>query len=246
MDVSGRVLVCDPPVERTTARIDPSERATHVATMLNVLYDGRAGIAPLDVAYAIVGSRETAIKRIFAAKRHSYEKPSGLLSTWEMSQEIHLLSDDKHDMIRTLIVEDDLPFSVVAPFDSSHPFFQVVDLFVIKNSIKAQTLDMLLNAGQFHDELARQSFAHGKPVFGSSANTSLTGSKYRFEDVDAEVREAADLSVDYGMSRYANRDGRSSTIIDFRDFTVIRPGVEFPRICAAFATRYGVTLTAAN
>lgn len=246
VDVSGHVVVGDPPVERTNARIDPSELANHVATMLAVLYDGGVGIAPLDVAYAIVGSRETAIKRIFAAKRRSYEKPSGLLSTWEMSQEIHLLSDDKRAMIRTLIVEDDLPFSVVAPFDASHPFFQGVDPFVMANSTKAQTLDMLLNAGQFHDELARQSFAHGQPVFGSSANTSLTGSKYRLEDVDAEVREAADLSVDYGLSRYANPDGRSSTIIDFRDFTVIRPGVEFPRLCAAFATRYGVTLTEAD
>jgi len=243
VDVKGRVLVATPPIERTDASIDPGELATHVSAMLNVLYDGGVGIAPLDVAYAIVGSRETAIKRIFAAKRRSYEKPSGLLSTWEMSQEIHLLPDDKRDMIRTLIVEDDLPFSVVAPFDASHPFFHGVDPFVMANSTKAQTLDMLLNAGQFHDELARQSFGHGRPVFGSSANTSLTGSKYRLENVDLEVREAADISVDYGLSRYANPDGRSSTIIDFRDFTVIRPGVEFPRICAAFATRYGVTLT---
>lgn len=242
MQAQGRLLAGDPPLERTHTPMDPAQRAAHVKTMLDVLYDGGVGIAPLDVAYAIVGSRETAIKRIFAAKQRSYEKPSGLLATWEMSQEIHLLPDDKRDMIRTLIVEDDLPFSVVAPFDAAHPFFAGVDPFVMANSTKAQTLDMLLNAGQFHDELARQSFAAGKPVFGSSANTSLTGSKYRLEDIDAPVREAADLSVDYGLSRYANDEGRSSTIIDFRDFTVIRPGVEFPRLVATFATRFGVTL----
>lgn len=243
VDTQSGVLAANPPIERTDGHIDPLTRATHVTAMLEVLANGGVGIAPLDVAYAIVGSRATAIKRIFAAKRRSYDKPSGLLATWEMSQAIHLLPDDKRDMIRTLIVEDGLPFSVVAPFNATHPFFDDVDPFVMANSTKAQTLDMLLNAGQFHDELARQSFTKGMPVFGSSANTSLTGSKYRLEDVDVDVREAADISVDYGTSRYANDEGRSSTIIDFRDFTVIRSGVEFSRICASFLNRYGVTLT---
>lgn len=221
---------------------DGTELAEHVQELLGVLHDGGVGIAPLDVAYAIVGSRADAIKRIFAAKQRSYDKPSGLLATWEMSHDIHQLPDEKRQMIRTLIVEDDLPFSVVAPFNADHPFFAHVDAFVMANSTKAETLDMLLNAGRFHDELARQAYAAGQPVFGSSANTSLTGSKYRLNDVDTAVREAADISVDYGTSRYANPDGRSSTIIDFRDFTVIRPGVEFDRITTAFATRYGITL----
>jgi tRNA A37 threonylcarbamoyladenosine synthetase subunit TsaC/SUA5/YrdC len=243
VDTQGRILVGNPPVLNTDVITDGAQLKEHVAVMLDVLNDGGVGIAPLDVAYAIVGSREPAIKRIFAAKRRSYEKPSGLLATWEMSADIHLLPDDKRAMIETLIVEDDLPFSVVAPFNAAHPFFSGVDPFVLANSTKAETLDMLLNAGDFHDELARQSYARGNPVFGSSANTSLTGSKYRLEDVDAEVRAAADISVDYGTSRYANPEGRSSTIIDFRDFTVIRPGVEFDRITATFLARYGVTLT---
>jgi len=242
VDTDARILVGTPPVQQTDAITDHAQLSAHVTDMLTVLNDGGVGIAPLDVAYAIVGSRETAIKRIFTAKRRSYEKPSGLLATWEMSEAIHHLPDAKREMIRTLIVEDDLPFSVVAPFAEKHPFFADVDPFVMANSTKAQTLDMLLNAGRFHDELAQQAFANGTPVFGSSANTSLTGSKYRLDDVDAEVRAAADISVDYGTSRYANAHGRSSTIIDFRDFTVIRPGVEFDRITAAFAARYGVTL----
>lgn len=245
MNDSAQILVAEPAVTRTDAITDQSQLAAHVSQMLDVLYDGGVGIAPLDVAYAIVGSREAAIKRIFAAKQRSYEKPSGLLATWQMSHDIHILPDEKRQMIETLIVEDDLPFSVVAPFNQDHPFFADVEPFVMANSTKAQTLDMLLNAGKFHDELARQSYAAGRPVFGSSANTSLTGSKYRLDEVDENVRDAADISVDYGVSRYANPDGRSSTIIDFRDFTVIRPGVEFDRIIRRFKERYDVTLTLA-
>ena len=36
--------------------------------------------------------------------------------------------------------------------------------------------------------------------------------------------------------------GRSSTIIDFRDFSVIRVGVQYQRLAGAFKGRFGVTL----
>jgi len=80
------------------------------------------------------------------------------------------------------------------------------------------------------------------PVFGSSANLSLLGSKYRLADIDAVVREAADIAFDYGLSQYANHQGRSSTIIDFRDFSVIRVGVLYQRLAGAFKDRFDVTL----
>ncbi len=79
-------------------------------------------------------------------------------------------------------------------------------------------------------------------MFGSSANLSLTGSKYRLADIDAPVREAADIALDYGLSKFANPEGRSSTIVDFTDFTVIRIGVEFDRLKDQFNRRYGVDL----
>ena len=56
------------------------------------------------------------------------------------------------------------------------------------------------------------------------------------------MRAAADIHFDYGLSRYANPEGRSSTIIDFRDFTVVRAGVCFEALRDAFKTRFGVVL----
>jgi hypothetical protein len=147
-------------------------------------------------------------------------------------------------MVRELIEEGHVPFSVIAPFRGDHPIFAMVDPFVMQNSSKRGTLDMLLNAGQFHDAIAERSIARGAAVFGSSANLSLTGSKYRMEDIEPPIVVAAAVHFDYGQSKYAHKDGLSSTIIDFRDFTVIRIGHCFERLQQAFATRFGVTLRA--
>lgn len=213
------------------------------AGVLDKLQDGGVAILPLDVAYAVIAQREEGIRRIFTAKRRSYEKPSGMFGDWSLSREVHLMDDDRHEMVRVIIEEEKMPFSVVAPFRPDHPIFADVEPFVLASSSKQGTLDMLLNAGQFHDEIARQSRQRGRPVFGSSANTSLAGSKYRFADIEPEVREAADIFIDHGQSKYANDQGLSSTIIDFSDFTVVRVGVCFDRLVAAFRDRFDVNLT---
>ncbi|WP_062310861.1 Sua5/YciO/YrdC/YwlC family protein [Polynucleobacter sinensis] len=210
--------------------------------ILNVLSNGGVAVIGLDVAYAVIGSKENAIKRIFQAKNRSYEKPSGFFSNWKISNEIHVLPNEKRGMIQEIIEREKLPFSVVAPFNPSHPFFKNVDPFVLQNSTKSGTIDMLLNAGVLHDELVNQSWEMGMPVFGSSANTSLMGSKYRADDIEAEVLNAVDLIADYGLSKYHNTLGRSSTIIDFSDFSVIRVGVMFEELKKAFKDRFNITL----
>jgi tRNA A37 threonylcarbamoyladenosine synthetase subunit TsaC/SUA5/YrdC len=212
-----------------------------VARLFDTLADDGVGIVPLDVAYAICASRSGGIQRIFAAKNRSYEKPSGMLGNPDLSQRVHLMDARKHALVETLVSVEKIPFSVVAPFDPDNPVFANVEDFVMQNSSKAGTLDMLLNAGEFHDEIAAQSIERSMPVFGSSANASLTGSKYAYADIDVEVRSVADIHFDYGTSKYANELGRSSTIVDFNSFNVIRQGVVFDAVAAAFA-RHGVEL----
>jgi tRNA A37 threonylcarbamoyladenosine synthetase subunit TsaC/SUA5/YrdC len=230
-------------VERLTSDPVPKDALrAEVARMMDVLAEGGVALVPLDVAYGIVAMREAGIRRIFSAKQRSYEKPSGMFSNAALSREIHVMEPGKHDMVDELIAEERIPFSVVAPFRADHPIFRSVDPFVLQSSSKVGTIDMLLNAGQFHDEIARQVMARGAPVFGSSANTSLTGSKYRLADIDAPVRAAADISFDHGLSKYANPEGRSSTIIDFRDFTVVRKGVCFEQLARAFMSRFKVEI----
>jgi tRNA A37 threonylcarbamoyladenosine synthetase subunit TsaC/SUA5/YrdC len=227
----------------STADFVPQEKIEKDAKqILDLVWQGGVAILPLDVAYAIIGCKEIAIKRIFNAKQRSYEKPSGLFSSWQISHEVHILPDEKRSMIREIVELEKLPFSVVAPFKKDHPFFKEVDPFVLQSSTKANTLDMLINAGFLHDEIARQSWEAGIPVFGSSANTSLKGSKYRAQDIEPEVLSAVDLIVDYGLSKYHNALGRSSTIIDFSDFSVIREGVMFDQLKSAFNSRFNIDL----
>ena len=229
-------------IRRTSDPVPPEQLDRDVAFLLDTLAAGGVGIAPLDVAYAILAATPAGIRRIFAAKQRSWDKPSGLFADWRTSREIHLMDTARHDMVRCLVEEERVPFSVVAPFRADHPRVAAADPFVLERSTKGGTMDMLLNAGPFHDAVAATGRARGMLVFGSSANRSLSGSKYRFGDIDASVRAAADIHFDYGLSRYANPDGRSSTIIDFRDFTVVRVGVCFETLRDAFRTRFGVAL----
>ena len=229
---------------RTTADPVPATRLRHdVSLLLDTIAAGKVAIAPLDVAYAVNACTEAGIRAIYAAKQRSYEKPGGLFAHVAMSRAIHIMEDWKHDLAETIVREENIPFSIVAPFRVRHEFFGRVEPFVMESSTKAGTMDMLLNAGQFHNEIARQSWQRGMPVFGSSANTSLQGSKYRYQDIEAPVREAASAYFDYGTSRYANPHGHSSTIIDFRDFSVIRVGVVFDRLATAFRKHGKVELS---
>jgi hypothetical protein len=165
-----------------------------------------------------------------------------VFGNWRLSREIHIMDERRHAMVRAIVEDERIPFSVVAPFRAEHPLFAAVDPFVMQNSSKGGTLDMLLNAGQFHDAIAEGSVARGTAVFGSSANLSLTGSKYRYQDIDQPIRDAAAVHFHYGQSKYAHQDGLSSTIIDFTNFSVIRVGHCFERLLEAFAARFGVTL----
>lgn len=215
---------------------------TELARVWAAFEAGGLAIVPLDVAYAVVGSTERAIRALFAAKQRSYDKPSGMFGSWRLSEEVHELPEEKRAMIRAVVEEEGLPFSVVAPFRREARMFEKVEPFVLESSSKAGTLDMLLNAGRFHDAMAEESRRRGVPVFGSSANRSLQGSRYRLQDIDAEVRAAAAVEIDHGRCKYANPEGRSSTIVDFRDWSVVRVGVCFEQLEDVFRRRFGVVL----
>ena len=226
----------------TSDPVAPEQLQGDIARLFDALATGGIGIVPLDVAYAVVATMPKGIRGIFEAKRRSYDKPSGMFGNWRLSRDIHVMDEQRHGIVREIVEAEQIPFSVVAPFRADHPLFAAVDPFVMQNSSKGGTLDMLLNAGQFHDAIAEGSAARGTAVFGSSANLSLTGSKYRYQDIDQPIRDAAAVHFDYGQSKYAHQDGLSSTIIDFTNFSVIRVGHCFERLKEAFAARFGITL----
>lgn len=226
--------------------ISPEQVRKDAEAVYDVIIDGGIALVPLDVAYAIIGHKEEAIKKIFAVKKRSFEKPSGMFACMDHSLALHELGEREREIQHALFYEHNLPFSVVAPFDPSNPGLAGVDPYVIETSSKAGTLDMLLNAGAFHNTLAQLCFDRGKPAFGSSANISLTGSKYTAADIEPELHEVADIVVDHGSSKYANPEGVSSSIIDFRDFTVVRYGVCFDQLDKIFKEQFSIELKPAE
>ena len=211
--------------------------------VLDVLNEGGVAIIPLNVAYAILGRAEEAIRRIFKIKQRSYDKPSGMFGGVAASTDLHVLTPEGEALRQGLATEADLPFSIVADYRVDHPLLADVDPFVLRTSTKGPTMDMLLNAGPMHNALAALSHAVKQPVFGSSANRSLTGSKYRVDDIEPEVLEAVDIVIDHGLCRDANDDGMSSTIIDFRDFSFFLRGCRFDEISAYARDAHGIVLT---
>lgn len=193
---------------------------------------GGVAIFKADVGYAIVGHTEAAIRRIYDAKQRSFSKPCGMFGSYDMFLEVIDIDERARSYVRAVIFDHQLPISIVAPFRADHPLFRDVAPFVLANASKAGTMDILMNAGPTHDEIARRALETLKPVFGSSANRSLTGSKFQFADVEREVIDATTVALDRGASKYSNARGLGSSIIDLRAFRPVRIGIVFDQLQA--------------
>jgi tRNA A37 threonylcarbamoyladenosine synthetase subunit TsaC/SUA5/YrdC len=206
---------------------------------------GGTAIFPTDVGYAIVGHSEPALKRIYEAKQRSFSKPCGCFSSVAMFDEV-IRADAIHprarDFVAAVIEDNDLPLSIVAPFRPDHPIFATAAPFVLANATKAGTVDLLMNAGPTHDTIAALALESGRGVFGSSANRSLSGSKYLFGDIEPEVSGAVDLPLDRGATKYSHPKGLGSTIIDLQSFRPFRIGIRFDEIRAIAQKDLGIEI----
>jgi tRNA A37 threonylcarbamoyladenosine synthetase subunit TsaC/SUA5/YrdC len=98
-----------------------------------------------------------------------------------------------------------------------------------------------MNVGALEAEMARLALAEGQPLFGSSANLTGTGTKFRAEDVQPEIRGCADVVIDYGLQKY-HRYRRSSTMIDFTTMEVVRIGSCYELIQDVLRRHFNVEL----
>jgi len=210
--------------------------------IFEVVRGGGVAIFPVSVGYAIVGHEEEAVSRIYKAKERSFDKPCGNFCDWQLFNEAIEVPDRAREVVSTIIHDHDLPFSTVAPFRADHPVIESLPPFALKNATKAGTMDMLLNAGPLHDEIARLARENAYAVVGSSANRSLTGSKFVFEDIEDQVRDVADITVDYGKVPYPTSGGLGSTIVDLISWETIRAGAVYDQICGIVKDRFDIDL----
>jgi tRNA A37 threonylcarbamoyladenosine synthetase subunit TsaC/SUA5/YrdC len=212
------------------------------ARIFEVVKNGGVAIFPVSVGYAIVCHDDEAVKRIETAKERSFNKPCGNFCDWTLFNEAIDVPDKARNVVSTIIHDHNLPFLTVAPFHADHPIVKSLGAFALQNSTKVGTMDMLLNAGPLHDEIARLARENSFAVVGSSANLSLTGSKFIFQDIEAQVSDVADIVIDYGLVPYHNDHGLGSTIIDLISYETIRVGCVYDQICDIILDEHDIDL----
>ncbi len=204
-----------------------------------VLRQGGIAILPMDVGYSAIGGSEAALARIFETKGRAPDKLNAMVGDQAIHEAIHNVDQRAHDVVQAITVDADLPLGVIAPCDLSHPLLNVIDL---AGSNKDGTIALLMNAGTFHGAISRLSLEGGHPLFGSSANLSLQGTKFRVEDIEPELLEIADIVIDHGLRKY-HPYGASSTLLDVADMSVVRVGACFELIVDILRRRFDIALT---
>jgi tRNA A37 threonylcarbamoyladenosine synthetase subunit TsaC/SUA5/YrdC len=208
---------------------------------MDVILSGGIAIIPSYVGYVILGATTEAINRTIEVKERGPSKLNAVIGCASMHAALHVLESRNREIVRTITQGYDLPMGTVAPADLNHPMMKNLDAEVFERTTLGGTIAMLLNAGPLMDAMAELSFEAGQLVVGSSANLSLHGTKFRAQDIEQQVLDAADMVIDYGLMRWANY-GRSSTMVNVHDFSVVRYGSCLDLINDVLQRHYDFTL----
>ena len=210
---------------------------------IDVIKKGGIALVPNDTGYAMCGASMDPLKKIYDTKRRGSHKRNAMAGDLETQRDLMTLGRREQAMVEALVVDHDLPIGVIGPFRADHPLLRKLDADAVKASTAVGTVGMLLNAGPFHKELTRLSREEVVPLFGSSANLTGTGTKFRVEDVQPELRKIADITIDYGLRRY-HVYRRAGTLINFSTMEVVRIGACYELIAGVLERWFDIELPA--
>jgi len=202
---------------------------------------GAIAILPNDVGYSLIAGEGPALRKIFETKRRAPTKLNAMLGNDDHHRELHRVGPRARDILRAIVEDYDLPLGVIAPCRPDHPMLRRLDGDTYRRSTSGDTLLMLMNAGRFHAEITRLSFRSGYLLFGSSANLSLAGTRFRVSDIEPEIKAIADVVVDYGLMKY-HPWAASSTLLDIETCAVHRIGVAYENIADILARHFHIEL----
>ena len=219
--------------------------AADARTTLAALKAGGIAIFPVDVGYTIAGGSQASLQKIFNAKGRAPTKLNAMVGDMAIHRSLHVLDTRAREMVEAITEEYDLPLGVIAPYAPDHVLVRKLDPAALVGSSRDGTIAMLVNAGPFHAELCRLSREEEFPIFGSSANLTNTGTKFRVEDIPQELKSIANSVVDYGLRKY-HRYQRSATLINFQSMEVIRVGSCYELIADVLKRHFRVELPPAD
>ena len=207
----------------------------------DVVAGGGVAIIPMHVGYAVVGATGDAVRRIFRAKQRKPSKLNAITGSPELHRDLHILDERARQVVDAITSQYDLPLGTVAPARLDHPMLRKLDPEILAQSTLDGTIAMLLGGGPFLDTLGRLSHENNLAILGSSANLSLHGTKFRVSEIEPEIRAVADVVFDYGLMRWVAY-GQSSTMLDLRDYSVVRKGACFDLITDLLQRHFGISL----
>ena len=208
---------------------------------MQVMQGGGIAILPNDVGYSLIAATAPALQKIFKTKRRAPQKLNAMLGNDDLHRELHAVSERGKSIVEAITKDYDLPLGLIAPCHGNHPLLRSLDPDTYERSTKDNTLLMLLNAGPFHREITRLSAARQTLLFGSSANLSMHGTKFRVEDMEPEITDIADLVIDYGLMKYHLWQA-SSTLLHCETLEVVRYGSCFENIADILKRHFGIIL----
>lgn len=204
---------------------------------------GGIAIMPMDVGYSLIGATPPALKKIFATKKRAPSKLNAMLGNDAIARDLYRLDARGWEVFDAITKDYDLPLGAVAPYRVGHPFFSNLDAPTIEASTKDGTLLMLINAGRFHAAITALSHQHQVALFGSSANLSMTGTKFDGAAIEPEIRAIAAVFIDYGLMKY-HPWRASSTILNLATMEVVRFGSCYENLQSILAKHFKVNLPA--
>jgi tRNA A37 threonylcarbamoyladenosine synthetase subunit TsaC/SUA5/YrdC len=207
----------------------------------DTLKAGGIAIVPNDIGYSILGGDGPALRRIFEAKGRAASKLNAMVGNADIHRELHACTQRGRDIVAAITEDYDLPLGCIAPCRIDHPLLRVLSTDAIAASTLNDTLVVLLNAGRFHAAITRLSFLEGHPLFGSSANRSLSGTKFTVEAIEPDITAIADVIVDHGLQKY-HTYGASSTLLNVETLEVVRVGSCYNTIRYVLERHFGVIL----
>lgn len=208
---------------------------------LDALKGGGIAVFPVDVGYTIAGGSAASLQRIFDTKQRAPTKLNAMVGDMEIHRDLHVLDTRGREMVSAIVDDYNLPLGCIAPYRTDHPLIQALDPAAVGGSTRDGTLAMLINAGPFHAEICKLSREETFPIFGSSCNFTNTGTKFRIEDIPAELLELADVVIDYGLRKY-HKYQRSATLINFETMEVVRVGSCYELIADVLRRHFDIEL----
>jgi tRNA A37 threonylcarbamoyladenosine synthetase subunit TsaC/SUA5/YrdC len=216
-----------------------------VRRAFDTLKAGGIAIVPNDVGYSILGGSASALRRIFETKGRAASKLNAMVGNAEIHRELHVCSQRGREIVAAVTGDYDFPFGCIAPCRMDHPLLRTLAPDAVAASTLNSTLAILLNAGKFHAAITRLSFKESHPLFGSSANRSLSGTKFTVEAIEPEIKEIADVIIDHGLQKY-HTYAASSTLLNVETLEVVRAGSCYEGIRYLVERHFGIVLPAAE